>query len=150
MIAVSVFGLETHDDDIFRAYQLATRHMFAGSQRILRCRGVCARKEQRLSHQRHGGGRSFRRALVAKNGRERRGLSRMLSAWHHDGIARALLGWRTDLLSIAGASFSSSVSAQLATQCDVACNPADAWRKRVITKRNPDRCRNRAAHRGVG
>src|SRR5215211_4704559 len=113
MIAVSVFGLETHDDDVFRAYQLATRHMFAGSQRILRCRGVCARKEQRLSHQRHGGGRSFRRALVAKNGRERRGLSRILPAWHHHGIARAWLGWRTDRFSVAGASFASSWNARI-------------------------------------
>ncbi len=56
--------------------------------------------------------RGFRINAMAEEGRFR-GLSRILPAWHHHGIARAWLGWRTDRFSVAGASFASGWNARI-------------------------------------
>ena len=76
--------------------QSPARRPPARRQRVLRRGRVCAGEEPRLSRQGDGRAEQVRRASAAEHDGQYRGLSRLLPARHHHGLARPRLGRRAD------------------------------------------------------
>ena len=85
----------------FDRVQSAACDPAARRQRVLRGRRVCAGQEPRVSHQGDGRAGPVRRAPAARHDGQHRGLSRLLPARHHHGLARPRLGRRTDRVGAA-------------------------------------------------